>query len=103
MSTLLNVFMDPAQCDSLYQEKLQFYQSAGLTGVSLLMKAEMRSGTKYHELDASLTLKENLTRKSVIEFPTIFVVLKDHKHSFDILTPGENQYFHVFHLPFHRI
>ncbi|KAJ9582027.1 hypothetical protein L9F63_003610 [Diploptera punctata] len=91
LSKLVNVYLDPLQCESLYQDKLQYYQSAGLTGIILLMKAEMKSGTRYHQLDTSLTLKENLRGKTVIEFPTIFVILKDHKHIFDILSPDEEE------------
>jgi hypothetical protein len=54
-----------------------------------LLTAEKRPGTWFHQLDPSLSLKTNLKEKTVIEFPTIHVVLKDHKDAFDILGSGK--------------
>lgn len=39
-------------------------------------------------MDPSQTLKENLEGKAIIEFPVIYVILKDHKDGYDIITPG---------------
>jgi len=91
LAKLVNVYLDPKECEPLYQDKLQYYQSAGLRGILLLLKAEQKLGTRFYQLDSSLTLKDNLKEKTVIEFPTIYVVLKDHKDAFDILGPGESQ------------
>ncbi|CAG11562.1 unnamed protein product [Tetraodon nigroviridis] len=33
---------------------------------------------KYHELDVQKTLKDNLSYKTLIEYPVLHVVLKDH-------------------------
>jgi hypothetical protein len=85
----LNIYLDPKEYDPLYQDKLQYYQSAGLSGVLLLLKAEQRPGMRFHQLDYSLSLKDNLKDKTIIEFPTIYVVLKHHKDAFDILGSGE--------------
>jgi hypothetical protein len=89
LAKLVNVYLDPKECEPLYQDKLQYYQSAGLRGILLMLKAEQKQGTRFYQLDTSLTLKDNLKEKTVIEFPTIYVVLKDHKDAFDILGPDE--------------
>jgi len=89
LAKLVNVYLDPKECETLYQDKLQYYQSAGLRGILLLLKAEQKQGTRFYQLDSSLTLKDNLKEKTVIEFPTIYVVLKHHKDAFDILGPDE--------------
>ncbi|PNF27455.1 hypothetical protein B7P43_G12951 [Cryptotermes secundus] len=91
LSKLLNIYLDPKECDPLYQDKLQYYQSAGPSGILLLLKAEKRSGMRFHQLDSSLSLKDNLKDKTIIEFPTIYVVLKHHKDAFDILGSDEDE------------
>jgi hypothetical protein len=47
---------------------------------------------RFHQLDYSLSLKDNLKDKTIIEFPTIYVVLKHHKDAFDVLGSGETCY-----------
>ncbi|XP_017755625.1 PREDICTED: box C/D snoRNA protein 1 [Eufriesea mexicana] len=68
-------------------EKLQFYQAAGLSGVKVLLKAEkvVKSDLKFYELDITLSLKENLENKVIIEFPVIYVTLKDHSYMYEIV------------------
>lgn len=46
------------------------------------------SAKKFFELDATESLGENLSGKCIVEFPIIFVVLKDHAYNFEIITPG---------------
>lgn len=89
LATLANRFMDEASCPDELKEKLQFYQSAGLNGVSFLLKAENVPGEKFFELDHQETLRSNLTRKVVIEYPTIHVVLKDHKYAYETIEPDD--------------
>nr|CAD7420280.1 unnamed protein product [Timema poppensis] len=87
----VNKYLDPAVCDLSLREHLQFYQSAGLSGVHLMLRAEKvpKAGVWYYELDPALTLKENLAGKCVIEFPTVYVVLEHHKHLFETLDSDE--------------
>nr|CAD7442337.1 unnamed protein product [Timema bartmani] len=87
----INKYLDPAVCDLSLREHLQFYQSAGLSGVHLMLKAEKvpKAGVWYYEMDPALSLKENLAGKCVIEFPTVYVVLKHHKHLFETLDSDE--------------
>lgn len=46
------------------------------------------SARKFFELDPTESLAENLSGKCIVEFPIIFVVLKDHAYNFEIITPG---------------
>lgn len=47
---------------------------------------------RYNELDASRSLLDNLKGKVIIEYPTLFVVLKTLKNDMVVLGQGE----HVF-------
>ncbi|KAK1117378.1 hypothetical protein K0M31_016748 [Melipona bicolor] len=68
-------------------EKLQFYQAAGLSRIKVLLKAEkvLKSDLKFYELDITLSLKENLENKTIIEFPTIYIILNDHACMYEII------------------
>lgn len=46
------------------------------------------SAKKFFELDTAESLAENMSGKCIVEFPIIFVVLKDHAYNFDIVKPG---------------
>lgn len=50
------------------------------------------SNKKFFELDATESLAENLSGKCILEFPIIFIVLKDHAYNFEIITRGEVHY-----------
>lgn len=71
----------------LLNARLQFYQAAGLSGIKVLLKAEkvVKSDLKFYELDIRLSLKENLENKTIIEFPTIYIILNDHSHMYEII------------------
>lgn len=43
---------------------------------------------RYYELDMHLSLRENLKKKTIIEFPTIYVILKHRKEEFDVIDSG---------------
>lgn len=87
ISTVLSKHFDIEKEDPLY-EKLQFYEAAGLLGAKVFQKAEQKRGNKYFEVDINTTLKENLHKKIVIEYPIFYVVLKDHESSFDVIDSG---------------
>lgn len=72
------------QEDHTVQEKLQYYQSAGLSRVVAYLKAEQIAGNKFYELDLEETLKDNLKNKTIIEYPIIHVVLKEHSSCYNI-------------------
>ncbi|KAK2584136.1 hypothetical protein KPH14_006570 [Odynerus spinipes] len=76
-------------------EKLQYYQAANLSGLKVLLKTEKisKSDNKFHELDVTLTLKENLENKTIIEFPTLYVILKDHIDMYEIVDTDDEEIF----------
>ncbi|KAK0082182.1 hypothetical protein PV325_010922 [Microctonus aethiopoides] len=84
---------DDVQSKEILHNKLQFYRAAGLTGIKVLLKAEQikKSNYKFHILDLTLSLQENLARKSIIEFPTIYIVLKDHLDVYEIIDSDEEE------------
>ncbi|XP_051159051.1 uncharacterized protein LOC127280208 isoform X2 [Leptopilina boulardi] len=87
---------NPEICNlkSILRNKLQFYRSTGLNGIKVLMKAEkvQNSSSRFYELDLNLTLAENLEQKSVIEFPTFYVILKSHSDMYEMIdSDDENE------------
>ncbi|KAL6255336.1 hypothetical protein P5V15_013675 [Pogonomyrmex californicus] len=72
-------------------DKLQFYRAVGLSGIKVLLKAEKikKAISRYYDLDLTLTLKENLENKTVLEFPTLHVIMKDHTNIYEIIDTDE--------------
>lgn len=44
--------------------------------------------SRFYELDVRLSLKENLENKTIIEFPTIYIILNDHSYMYEIIDTG---------------
>ncbi|CAH1380955.1 unnamed protein product [Tenebrio molitor] len=84
LSLLLDKYLSKQEEVEL-QEKLQYYQSADLPGIKILLQAEQKSGKKFYELDPTFTLKDCLKNKIIIEYPVIHLVLKDHGNCYDIV------------------
>lgn len=75
-----------------HQEQLQYYFAAGMSGVHALLRVGEMERNRYHILDLDMTIRGNLMKKSIVEFPTILIVLKDHKYSYDIYdSDGETE------------
>lgn len=85
LSSLVQKYL---QTDSENRE-LKYYQSAGICGIVLYLKAENVKNGKYYELDLSQSLKENLKGKVIIEFPIIHVVLKGHESLYSIVDSSD--------------
>ncbi|XP_063242907.1 box C/D snoRNA protein 1 [Bacillus rossius redtenbacheri] len=90
LAVLASKYLDPARCDEALGESLQFYHSQGLEGAALLLKTEHPS--RFYELDPSATLGGGLRGKYLIEFPTIHVVLKDHRHAYPIVDSDDEEF-----------
>lgn len=90
LSVLLDKYLNPIEHFEGFKS-LGFYRSVGFSGVKVLLKAEKvkSSSKKFFELDTADTLAENLCGKCIVEFPIIFVVLKDHAYNFEIITSDE--------------
>lgn len=91
LSSVLSKLLKTAADTPHIFKSMQYYCSAGLSGVKLLLKAEQERGDRYFELDPSQTLRESLEGKAIIEFPVIHVILKDHKDEYDIITTDEEE------------
>ncbi|CAG9783374.1 unnamed protein product [Diatraea saccharalis] len=91
LSELLDKYLNPDAAFFEGSKALIYYKSVGFRGVKILLKAEKVKGSahKFFELDPADTLTENLSGKCIVEFPIIFVVLKDHAYSFEIITPED--------------
>ncbi|XP_048005991.1 box C/D snoRNA protein 1 [Leguminivora glycinivorella] len=91
LSELLDKYLDVNAEPFEGSKALTYYKSVGFNGVKVLLRAEKVKGCsrKFFELDPSETLAENLSGKCIVEFPLVFVVLKDHAYNFDIITPED--------------
>ncbi|XP_035909224.1 box C/D snoRNA protein 1 isoform X2 [Anopheles stephensi] len=67
--------------------KLVYYQARGISAVSLLLKAEgiKQCRDRTIQLNINDTLHEALRGKTVVEFPTIYVVFTDHLDQYDVV------------------
>ncbi|GAB1859554.1 Zinc finger HIT domain-containing protein 6 [Camponotus japonicus] len=102
LSTLVEQVLDPVSLEDesdieklniqlALADKLQFYRAAGLTSIKVLLKAEKvkKAHSKFYELDLTLTLQENLENKTIVEFPTLYVIMKDHSNMYEIIDTDE--------------
>ncbi|KAJ2946762.1 hypothetical protein O0L34_g12826 [Tuta absoluta] len=91
LSDLLDKYLNPESTPFEGSKALSYYRAAGFSGVKILLRAEKVRGSakKFFELDPSETLAENLSGKCVVEYPLIFVVMKDHAYNFEIITPED--------------
>lgn len=62
--------------------------------VVLLLKAEgiRKCKNRYYPMEISRTLQENLNKRTIIEFPVIYVVLKEDVKDFDVINDGKLEY-----------
>ncbi|CAH2310415.1 Hypothetical predicted protein [Pelobates cultripes] len=75
---ILERYIDPTESDPVIRQRLQIYTSSP-SGVKVFMVLDQKKlGLgRYVELDLQKSLLDNLHNKTVIEFPTLCVVLKD--------------------------
>ncbi|KFO72764.1 Box C/D snoRNA protein 1, partial [Cuculus canorus] len=97
LTDILKPYIDPVESDPVVCQRLKIYAAAPQSDIQILMKIENRrqNSVRYNELDASRSLLDNLKGKVIIEYPTLFVVLKTLKHGMVILgqdasEPAEN-------------
>ncbi|XP_071096633.1 box C/D snoRNA protein 1-like [Haliotis cracherodii] len=91
LETLLNKYLHQNEADPLVLHQLRQYVEVGVAGCCLLMKAEGRpaNDVRYHELDLSKSVLENLRGKCVVEYPTINVVLRTCSQNYNLLSKEE--------------
>lgn len=86
--------LEPGNLDQtdIMRKNLEYYQArGGASQMRLLLKAEgvKKCKNRFFELDAEKTLSENLAGKTIVEFPTIYVVYDDVVKEFDVIDSGE--------------
>ncbi|XP_066293721.1 box C/D snoRNA protein 1-like [Branchiostoma lanceolatum] len=87
LKTALQKYVDPEKANAVIRHRLKAYCSREISNMHLLMKVEERraNSIRYEELQADMTLKENLRGKVVVEFPTILVVLAEQIHKYKLV------------------
>ncbi|XP_066857337.1 box C/D snoRNA protein 1 [Anser cygnoides] len=87
LTDILKPYIDPVESDPVVCQRLKIYTMSPQSDVQILMKIENRkqNSVRYNELDASRSLLENLKNKVIIEYPTLFVVLKKLKNDMVVL------------------
>ncbi|KAL5012537.1 hypothetical protein ScPMuIL_011088 [Solemya velum] len=85
MIEILEKFLDRSVADPVIRHRLKTYP--GMDDCVLLMKVDGRpaNSVRYSELSLDKSLGDNLSGKSFIEYPTIYVVQKSHKEEFPLL------------------
>ncbi|XP_062437533.1 box C/D snoRNA protein 1 [Rhea pennata] len=87
LTDIVKPYIDPVESDPVVCQRLKIYTMSPRSDVQILMKIENRrqNSTRYNELDASRSLLDNLKDKVIIEYPTLFVVLKTLKNDMVVL------------------
>uniref|UniRef100_UPI0037E808F6 box C/D snoRNA protein 1 n=1 Tax=Semicossyphus pulcher TaxID=241346 RepID=UPI0037E808F6 len=80
LEQILTPYIHPTESDPVTRQKLKVYVHALSDDVKVFMKAEGRkaNSVRYHELDIHKSLRDNLSYKTLIEYPVLHVVLRDH-------------------------
>ncbi|XP_060934629.1 box C/D snoRNA protein 1 [Limanda limanda] len=80
LKQLLTPYIHPTESDPVTRQKLKVYVHAPSNHVKVFMKAEGRkaNSVRYHELDIQKSLRDNLSYKTLIEYPVLHVVLREH-------------------------
>lgn len=82
--TLLAHYMEPSDALTPKEaEKLAYYHSASYSRIAVLMQGE-REGTKtaFWEVVPSKSIRNNLAGCKVVEYPTFYVILRDHMQAY---------------------
>ncbi|XP_072430956.1 box C/D snoRNA protein 1-like isoform X2 [Chiloscyllium punctatum] len=88
LQEVLRKYVDPVEADPVIRQKLKVYTMVSLSELRILMKVENRkhNSVRYYELNSTQSLIENLSHKTVIEYPTLHVVLKMNSPEYRLLS-----------------
>ncbi|XP_029987634.1 box C/D snoRNA protein 1 [Sphaeramia orbicularis] len=80
LKQILIPYIHPTESDPVTRQKLKMYANELFDHVKVFMKAEGRkaNSVRYHEMDIEKSLRDNLSYKTLIEYPVLHVVLRDH-------------------------
>ncbi|XP_049297357.1 box C/D snoRNA protein 1 [Anopheles funestus] len=90
---LVDKYLQPAEKSNVHgAAKLAYYQARGISALQLLLKAEGITQCRNRALPLNLndTLRESLQGKTVVEFPTIYVVFKDQPDQFNVVDSDDD-------------
>ncbi|XP_076343550.1 box C/D snoRNA protein 1 isoform X2 [Tachypleus tridentatus] len=89
LSSALAKYLSPKHSSVELQQQLMFYQATGMKSVKVLLQAEFLSSkkTRYHELEISESLKENLRGKTIVEYPVLYVIPSNHIPCYSVINP----------------
>ncbi|XP_051955320.1 box C/D snoRNA protein 1 isoform X1 [Xyrauchen texanus] len=81
---ILSGFIHPSASDPIKRQKLKVYVHAPQEDIRVFMKSEetQPNSLRYLELAPKKSLGENLMYKTVVEYPELFVVLKQHSQEY---------------------
>lgn len=90
INNCLDKYLSPDNSSLEIQEKLSYFQALGHKGVCVLLKKEKgpANDTRFFELNKNKSLKENFANKEITEYPTLFVIGKEHRHVFNLVEDG---------------
>ncbi|XP_048353350.1 box C/D snoRNA protein 1 isoform X2 [Sphaerodactylus townsendi] len=90
---ILKHYVDPQESDPVICQRLKIYTTSSPSDIQILMKVEISPSntSRYEELDASKGLLDNLRGKTIVEYPSLHVVLKKFKTDMAVLGYSENK------------
>ncbi|XP_011613399.2 box C/D snoRNA protein 1 [Takifugu rubripes] len=90
LEQILTPYIHPTESDPVTRQKLKIYVQAPVDHVKVFMKAEGRkaNSVRYHELDIQKTLGDNLSYKTLIEYPVLHVVLREQWKEYPLKGPA---------------
>ncbi|XP_077573207.1 box C/D snoRNA protein 1 [Stigmatopora nigra] len=86
LEEILTAYIHPTDSDPVIRQKLKRYVLNPTEEVNVFMKAEgsKANSVRYHKLDLRKSLRDNLINKTLIEYPILHVVLRDHWKDFPL-------------------
>uniref|UniRef100_A0A8C5GKW7 Box C/D snoRNA protein 1 n=1 Tax=Gouania willdenowi TaxID=441366 RepID=A0A8C5GKW7_GOUWI len=90
LEQILNAYIHPTESDPVKRQRLKMYALTPFNHIKVFMKAEGRKGNsvRYHEMEMQKSLRDNLSYKTLIEYPVLHVVLRDHWEDFPLKGTG---------------
>ncbi|XP_059382937.1 box C/D snoRNA protein 1 [Carassius carassius] len=84
LDQILNNYIHPSESDPVKRQKLKIYVHSPPEDIRVFLKSEQTqpNSLRYLELDLKKSLQENLMQKTIVEYPEVFVVLKEHSQEY---------------------
>lgn len=88
MMSLISMYFENKNAN----EPLKRFREHGLEKLMLLLKAEgiRKCQNRFFPIDLSKTLQENLFKRTIVEFPVIYVVFNENIGKYDVISNGED-------------